>query len=84
MRGYQLIPLIRDQHPRLKIIYVAQAPDPAVEVRVRQAGVHCVMDKPIEATLLEKLLRKTREHETTRIWSASAAAPEALAARVSQ
>ena len=68
MSGHQLVPLIRDQDPDLKIVYMAQTLDPEVEVRVRQAGVHCMMDKPIEATLLEKLLRKMRDNETTRIY----------------
>lgn len=68
MTGYQLIPLMRDQHPDLRIIYTTQTVDPEVELRVRRVGVHCVIDKPVEATLLEKVLRKTVDHETTRMF----------------
>ena len=80
MCGHQLVPLIRDQYPDLKIIYMTNGTDPEIEVRVRQAGVHCVVDKPIEATLLEKLLRKTWDHETTRIHSAVRPQPKATLA----
>lgn len=55
------------RRPNLKIIFIARRLEPGAELLVRQQGVYFVTAEPVEPTLLERVLTKAVEHETTRI-----------------
>lgn len=55
------------RRPNLKIIFIARHLEPGAELLVRQQGVYFVTAEPVEPTLLERVLTKAVEHETTRL-----------------
>lgn len=55
------------RRPSLKIIFIARHLEPGAELLVRQQGVYFVTAEPVEPTLLERVLTKALEHETTRL-----------------
>ncbi len=55
------------RRPSLKIIFIARHLEPGAEFLVRQQGVYFVTAEPVEPTLLERVLTKAVEHETTRL-----------------
>lgn len=54
------------RRPALKLIWVAGRLDPRREVEVRRLGVFYIISRPVEPTLLARVIAKAVEHETTR------------------
>jgi DNA-binding NtrC family response regulator len=53
--------------PGLKLIWVTARLDMAREIEARRLGVYYILRHPVEPTLLERVITKAVEHETTRV-----------------
>ena len=64
-KGRDLIAELHQRRRNLKIVFMAAEPDEALEVAIRREGVYFFTGKPLEATLLRRVVEKAVEHETT-------------------
>ena len=65
--GSSLITRLLSIRPGLKVIWVTDQLDPAREIKARRLGVYFIISRPLEPTLLSRVIKATVEHETTRV-----------------
>ena len=53
--------------PSLKVIWVTGSLDRNREIEARRLGVYYIVPRPLEPTLLSRVITKAVEHETTRV-----------------
>ncbi len=64
-KGRDLIAELHRRRRNMKIVFMAADPDEALEVAIRREGVYFFTGKPLEATLLRRVVEKAVQHETT-------------------
>ena len=71
VQGTSLVGRIRELDSNVKIIFTVGEFDPELEMEVRREGIHFFLPKPVEWSILEKVLSRVTEKDTDRflLWS---------------
>lgn len=71
VRGSSLLGRIRELDSNVKIVFTVEDFDVELEMEVRREGIHFFLPKPVEWSILERVLSRVVEKETTktRSWS---------------
>jgi CheY-like chemotaxis protein len=56
LNGFEMLPQLKDQHPRLEIVMMSSAQDDALAARARAAGAAGFLKKPFYATDIDAIL----------------------------
>ena len=62
-----LLPELAALRPGLKLIWVADRLDRGREIEARRLGIYFILSRPLEPTLLSRVIETAVEHETTRV-----------------
>lgn len=65
--SFGLLQELMQLRPGLKVIWVSDRLDRNREIEARRLGVYYIIPRPLEMTLLSRVVTKAVEHETTRI-----------------
>ena len=65
--GAPLISRLLSIRPGLKVIWVVDRLDLGREIEARRRGIFFIISRPLEPTLMSRVIAKAVEHETTRL-----------------